>query len=52
VLLVVFPSISPNAARIATKHGITVVRVPAYSPCAVAEHTIALMLNALGAAAD
>jgi D-lactate dehydrogenase len=28
----------------ATKHGITVVRVPAYSPSAVAEHTIALML--------
>jgi len=28
----------------ATKHGVTVVRVPAYSPYAVAEHTIALML--------
>src|SRR4029450_6353854 len=28
----------------ATKHGITVVRVPAYSPYAVAEHTIGLML--------
>jgi len=28
----------------ATKHGITVVRVPAYSPYAVAEHTLALML--------
>lgn len=28
----------------ARKHGITVVRVPAYSPYAVAEHTIALML--------
>ena len=28
----------------ATRHGITVVRVPAYSPYAVAEHTIALML--------
>ena len=28
----------------ATKRGITVVRVPAYSPYAVAEHTIALML--------
>ena len=28
----------------ATKHRITVVRVPAYSPYAVAEHTIALML--------
>jgi D-lactate dehydrogenase len=28
----------------ATKHGITVVRVPAYSPYAVAEHAIALML--------
>lgn len=28
----------------ATKHGIIVVRVPAYSPYAVAEHTIALML--------
>src|SRR5437762_6385221 len=29
----------------ATKHAITVVRVPAYSPYAVAEHTIALMLT-------
>ena len=28
----------------ATKYGITVLRVPAYSPYAVAEHTIALML--------
>src|SRR5204863_4777906 len=28
----------------ATNHGITVGRVPAYSPYAVAEHTIALML--------
>jgi D-lactate dehydrogenase len=28
----------------ATKHSMTVVRVPAYSPYAVAEHTIALML--------
>ena len=28
----------------ATRHGITVVRVPGYSPYAVAEHTIALML--------
>jgi D-lactate dehydrogenase len=28
----------------AKKHGVTVVRVPAYSPYAVAEHTIALML--------
>jgi len=28
----------------ATKRGVTVVRVPAYSPYAVAEHTIALML--------
>jgi D-lactate dehydrogenase len=28
----------------ATKHGLTVVRVPAYSPYAVAEHTITLML--------
>ena len=28
----------------ATRHRITVVRVPAYSPYAVAEHTIALML--------
>src|SRR6478752_817815 len=28
----------------AKKHGMTVVRVPAYSPYAVAEHTIALML--------
>jgi D-lactate dehydrogenase len=28
----------------ATKHRLTVVRVPAYSPYAVAEHTIALML--------
>ena len=28
----------------ATKNGVTVVRVPAYSPYAVAEHTIALML--------
>ena len=30
--------------KAASKHGITVVRVPAYSPYAVAEHTIALML--------
>jgi D-lactate dehydrogenase len=28
----------------ATKHGLTVVRVPVYSPFAVAEHTVALML--------
>ena len=28
----------------AKKHGVTVVRVPAYSPYAVAEHSIALML--------
>src|SRR5262245_64728494 len=28
----------------ATRHGITVVRVPAYSPYAVAEHAVALML--------
>ena len=28
----------------ATKHGVTVVRVPAYSPHAVAEHTVGLML--------
>ncbi len=28
----------------AKKHGVTVLRVPAYSPYAVAEHTIALML--------
>jgi D-lactate dehydrogenase len=28
----------------ATKHGLPVVRVPAYSPYAVAEHTVALML--------
>jgi D-lactate dehydrogenase len=28
----------------AKKHGVTVARVPAYSPYAVAEHTIALML--------
>ena len=28
----------------AKKHGVTMVRVPAYSPYAVAEHTIALML--------
>jgi D-lactate dehydrogenase len=28
----------------ATKQGVTVVRVPAYSPYAVAEHTVALML--------
>jgi len=28
----------------ATKHGIAVVRVPAYSPYAVAEHSVALML--------
>ena len=29
----------------AEQHGITVVRVPAYSPYAVAEHTVALMLT-------
>lgn len=29
----------------AEAHGITVVRVPAYSPYAVAEHTVALMLS-------
>lgn len=29
----------------ADKHGITVVRVPAYSPYAVAEHTVAMMLS-------
>lgn len=29
----------------ARAHGITVVRVPAYSPYAVAEHTVALMLS-------
>jgi D-lactate dehydrogenase len=29
----------------ATKHGIPVVRVPAYSPYSVAEHTIGLMLT-------
>ena len=29
----------------AQQHGITVVRVPAYSPYAVAEHTVALMLS-------
>jgi D-lactate dehydrogenase len=29
----------------AEEHGITVVRVPAYSPYAVAEHTVALMLG-------
>jgi D-lactate dehydrogenase len=29
----------------AAKHGITVVRVPAYSPYAVAEHTVAMMLS-------
>jgi D-lactate dehydrogenase len=28
----------------ATKHGVTIVRVPAYSPYAVAEHSVALML--------
>jgi D-lactate dehydrogenase len=28
-----------------TRHGITVVRVPAYSPHAVAEHTLALILS-------
>jgi len=32
------------ALSAATKHGIIVVRVPAYSPYAVAEHAIALML--------
>lgn len=31
--------------RAATSHGITVVRVPAYSPHAVAEHTVALILT-------
>ena len=29
----------------AKKHGVTVVRVPAYSPSAVAEHTIATRLS-------
>lgn len=29
----------------AAQHGITVVRVPAYSPYAVAEHTVAMMLS-------
>jgi D-lactate dehydrogenase len=29
----------------AARHGITVVRVPAYSPYAVAEHTVAMMLS-------
>lgn len=29
----------------AQEHGVTVVRVPAYSPYAVAEHTVALMLS-------
>lgn len=29
----------------AAKHGVTVVRVPAYSPYAVAEHTVAMMLS-------
>lgn len=29
----------------AARHGITVVRVPAYSPYAVAEHTVALLLS-------
>lgn len=29
----------------ATRHGITVVRVPGYSPHAVAEHTVALILS-------
>ncbi|MEX2504365.1 MAG: 2-hydroxyacid dehydrogenase [Egicoccus sp.] len=29
----------------AKEHGLTVVRVPAYSPYAVAEHTVALMLS-------
>src|SRR5690606_4529919 len=29
----------------AEAHGLTVVRVPAYSPYAVAEHTVALMLT-------
>jgi D-lactate dehydrogenase len=33
-----------TAATIAKSHGLTVVRVPAYSPHAVAEHTICLML--------
>ena len=30
--------------KAAAKHELTVVRVPGYSPCAVAEHTIGLML--------
>jgi D-lactate dehydrogenase len=36
-----YNNVDPSAAK---KHGVTVVRVPAYSPYAVAEHTIALML--------
>lgn len=36
-----FNNVDLNAAK---KHGIQVVRVPAYSPHAVAEHTIALIL--------
>ena len=36
-----FNNVDLNAAK---KHGLQVVRVPAYSPHAVAEHTIALML--------
>lgn len=31
--------------KAAAEHGITVVRVPAYSPYAVAEHAVALMLS-------
>ena len=37
-----FNNVDLDAAR---DHGITVVRVPAYSPYAVAEHTVALMLG-------
>jgi D-lactate dehydrogenase len=37
-----FNNVDLDAAR---RHGVTVVRVPSYSPNAVAEHTLALMLS-------